>query len=998
MLACALSVLQISPVAVFYFEWGLKQLGTYASLLPTTVPTMAAWSTARVAEALSLTSLGEERADALARFLFRRLGNHDQLSDWAAGSGTVRSASVWSSDSLAELAQYPSCSSYCKFPFILDRNFGIVNSSSRAELLYRFMNEHSAYQQTTRPHERRCPLLNTNYVEARTRQLLRVANASEAGRKLVGSLLSRDALVRGYTTRSATFLRLDSAVDPTKVNLMMGAAKATFVDRLGLSESLFRTALREDAFLPLMFNDTQLANDTLDTVVEVTFRSAENMSKELRALLEKDLLWLVLSAPLLVLCLLAFLRSPLLSFLAVVQIFAAAPLALLVYMSLGLRWMSSVCVCSLFLTIGIGADDIFMIHAAYVAHAHVPLLGVRLEAAIRRAAPAIALACVTNLLAFSALAFSVSITLSSFGILAAASILVDGLLSLVWWPALLALHDKLCGGHNRATGRNLTPACNKPSTIGRVFSFPARRAPRSAIVGSFLLCTGLAYPAASLRATEYDEELLPSDHHFVRDLGERSPYMADTFYNEPGSVVFGLKGLDSSRFDRWRKQTPMRTQFDSGFELSSRQAQASLLAFVRGLQGLENGNSTAVCTDCEGCCNSKVQASPVVLYVCHVVRLRCCALRCALLCAADLRLPCLARAFDVCQLLIEPASVRCFLRSWADELGGDDRLPSGPDFVPQLRAWLRSSPGASTVATTAGFVNDELRYARVDFDSSATRRLYGRSPVSLDGYRRLERRWQRFLDEDSALRAAPASLRRSAFALIYGRAGTSFEDASVANKTITAGIVGNGGSAGDVAESRPPLPFFSLFAMAAGHPLLVHSMYLSVAVSCLMCGLLSTLVWRNAPLGLLAALSSGAVLISFLGIIWLLGWELGLSEILVATLVCGFSIDYTVHLGFAYRSCAREATRGEGCQDRVQIVGKAADQMSSAIAGSALTTSSTVAFLGFCAMKGFDRLGLALVSVCSLSVLYAYCLFLPAISLYEALRMSPRALCCVEPS
>jgi len=75
---------------------------------------------------------------------------------------------------------------------------------------------------------------------------------------------------------------------------------------------------------------------------------------------------------------------------------------------------------------------------------------------------------------------------------------------------------------------------------------------------------------------------------------------------------------------------------------------------------------------------------------------------------------------------------------------------------------------------------------------------------------------------------------------------------------------------------------------------------------------------RHLYVSLLAILCVGGVVLDVLGLAHALGWRLGVSESVAATIVVGFSLDYTIHLGNAFVESAGGGGGGGGGGTRRQ--------------------------------------------------------------------------------
>lgn len=111
------------------------------------------------------------------------------------------------------------------------------------------------------------------------------------------------------------------------------------------------------------------------------------------------------------------------------------------------------------------------------------------------------------------------------------------------------------------------------------------------------------------------------------------------------------------------------------------------------------------------------------------------------------------------------------------------------------------------------------------------------------------------------------------------------------------------------------------------------------------------------------------IIVVTVGILVLLGWELGVSEALVITLTVGLSIDFTIHFGVAYK-VSKQKTRDKKVSDAISTV------------GFAVTMAALTTFLSGSALMGgrvlsYYRFGLFLMLDMTVSWVFALFFFMP---------------------
>jgi len=145
-----------------------------------------------------------------------------------------------------------------------------------------------------------------------------------------------------------------------------------------------------------------------------------------------------------------------LALLGMLQILLSLPLALFFYTVLRVTWFSQVHILSVFVVLGVGADDIFVFFDAWRQSASMPppissSVTSRLTFTQRRATSAVFNTSLTTAIAFFATGVSPIMPLAAFGTYAALAIVMNFLLMVFWWPAVMMVWElhlrgaRLCG-------------------------------------------------------------------------------------------------------------------------------------------------------------------------------------------------------------------------------------------------------------------------------------------------------------------------------------------------------------------------------------------------------------------------------------------------------------------------------------------------------------------------------------------------------------------------
>merc|ERR1712118_267211 len=114
------------------------------------------------------------------------------------------------------------------------------------------------------------------------------------------------------------------------------------------------------------------------------------------------------------------------------------------------------------------------------------------------------------------------------------------------------------------------------------------------------------------------------------------------------------------------------------------------------------------------------------------------------------------------------------------------------------------------------------------------------------------------------------------------------------------------------------------------------------------------------------------VLVSVLGSMVALGWELGTIESICLTILAGFSVDYVVHLAHAYVHAEKK--------ERADKVRSALDEIGVSVLGGMLTSASAAVALMLCQLQFFYKFGVFLILTVCISWIWANVGFMAAMS------------------
>ena len=140
--------------------------------------------------------------------------------------------------------------------------------------------------------------------------------------------------------------------------------------------------------------------------------------------------------------------SPFVATLGMFEILASFPVSIFLYRVLfRVSYLGNIQVLSVFVVLGVGADDVFVFFDAFKQSAYEPpavseTTLARVEYAARRASKAILVTSLTTAIAFAATAMSKVMPIASFGALSAIMIFVLFTLNVLFFPPALVMYDK----------------------------------------------------------------------------------------------------------------------------------------------------------------------------------------------------------------------------------------------------------------------------------------------------------------------------------------------------------------------------------------------------------------------------------------------------------------------------------------------------------------------------------------------------------------------------
>lgn len=145
----------------------------------------------------------------------------------------------------------------------------------------------------------------------------------------------------------------------------------------------------------------------------------------------------------------------------------------------------------------------------------------------------------------------------------------------------------------------------------------------------------------------------------------------------------------------------------------------------------------------------------------------------------------------------------------------------------------------------------------------------------------------------------------------------------------------------------------------------------SVALSLLMAFLVLVAFTRNWRISLLATLNIAVIVTSAFGAIGFYGWQLNVFESVCITVLCGFTLDYTLHLAVAYME------EKQTIADRRARAANAVSTIGLSVIAGAVSTLCAACFLQFALIVFLQRFGTFVLTAVALAATFALFTFVP---------------------
>jgi len=662
------------------------------------------------------------------------------------------------------------------------------------------------------------------------------------------------------------------------------------------------------------------------------------------------------------------LRSCFMAGVGMLQIVCSLPIAGLFYQGVfQVKFFQFIHILTIFLVLGIGADDLFVLTdtwrgtAAVVpcmsqsgVYSHAELKE-RMLITYRRTLTAILNTSFTTAMAFLSCSGSKVMPMRTNGWYAALAIVINFVLTVTLSPATLMIHEYRLAGKRRCCPDwsssqdmdtvRVVDACDgtekvekaekveksaahaqkggklslSQRAIDQVY-LPAMRLKVGPVRVVALACAVLlggnalqGVISAVQLTPPLEEEVWYPDNHMHTHW---NTYMRDSFYSASQNsqhkmmLLWGVESLDQSGFNIYNPQeNPGRPVYDASFDLSRPEAQQALLDTCAALR-------TVPCS-LKGCSSA-----------------------------------------DGLLVQNQPGSVSCFL----EDLG----------------PWLRDRRAAAyAAAVSAGASASELARLRAERDKGAELSTGAEFLQDLAAFRTehmpsAEQREQAGANWQQQIGFVDGSLR---YVVVSFRSSMQENEPLGSGADVRDLVLRFADDRRSQAPASLPGPFLvsGKFAFFVTSEELISGFFMGCAIAGPVSFLVLLIATRNIVLAVYAVLSVAAIVVCVLGFCkYPMGYSLGIGESIAGVIVIGYAVDYVVHLAHMYQEAAEH-----GLETREERATFAMKNMGATVFAGAVTTAGAGIIMFACFSTFFHKMALLILMTITYSFLYSLGFFIP---------------------
>lgn len=821
-----------------------------------------------------------------------------------------------------------------------------------------------------------CPLLPQWHVDAVKEWLyttvaldkISLGNANMTGEQLLGFFMDKDTLKNSKTSRTRSMIYMGSPLLGYKDSNDRGKEQRDLYKdyMLKFEPKLFKQFnMKETMDLSLveqtLAKSPYRTNPKTEGDLAVDWYSGAMNQQEFDRMLGGDFAMVGFSVIFVWIWIQVHTWSTLIGGLGMLEILLSIPVTYTIY-TIFVPYYSQMHILAVFLVLGVGADDVFVMTDGWKQSVRdvVPVPGEskkdrlvrRMTYAYGRTASAVFNTSFTTAMAFVSTAISPIMTISAFGTYAAIAILVNYIMVITWFPAVILTAelyifpkfgikwgpqdedvwtDELAqlgpGEELEAKSVSKIDSCfenvyakwmmwsvkviqcrgNKDDKLSGKCCDRCHIRP-CATIWLILTATWAAvmiWQTSKLEPPTKAEAFFPDDHMStgIIDIMSEEYLGAGAASYQTGALIFGLKSLDRSKFDRYNPDFDRGiVSFDDDFDIYSKKNQLYLLNVCQTLEeqvcrvlDKSDGNYLEACTGKE-------------------------------------------------HKLVRSGTLNCWIR--------------------EFHAWHKDKYSTEAfdndVITKKEFTARLLKFRKEEkpANEDAGNSFKNSIGVIETGVEKLEETsvsYVSFEFTSSMVTRKPVGVKQPLYDMMEEVVKKISSDAPTGLKYVSQDFGFRG------------------WVWMETEKALVNGLFNGLLICFPIAFCVLAFATLNLPLALIATLAIGCIVASVLGFVKAFnGWDLGIAETIAGIIVIGFSVDYVVHMGHMYI----EAAEKSGAMTREKRFFYAASKMGSTVMAGAITTAGSGAFMFMCQMRFFYKMAVLITLTIGFSFLFSFGFFM----------------------
>ena len=848
-----------------------------------------------------------------------------------------------------EMFQLPEYQEFC----VLDKKDKCANATLSLPLQYYGFD-----------HDWSCELLDESVTDAKTKEMLDLLE-TDIGLLQYGFFFDKDTVVNKKAVGVRSLLQFGAPLEG------FASESEDISAQYKLYEDFFAVWEKEIwAYFKVINTGSESAYQTPFYAgdLHVRFWGFDVQQLEFQRIVQTDMLFSIFSIMFVYYWMTVHTGSLFLASLGMLQIVCSLPIGNGIYKLLfGIEYFDTLHTLVIFLVLGVGADDIFVLNDGWTQTAEivnredykteVEYLGARMQIAYARTAQAVFNTSFTTSMAFVATAISPIMPISTFGIFAALCIVINYFMVITVTPTFILFHHVHVKKHEDKMCAILCCLCNffkKNATTTDSSDFKERDelqkekaeiqegTPNNELEdGKSGVAAVQAEPATGIVEVFFEKAYIPTMMYEIKG------YKVVALFSVIVCFIWGafqvnnaLKLTPPQQQEQWFPSTHMFTGFiddNSNMFLGGTENQYVTMNFYLGIDGIDRNDNagggsfniyepntnrgTVMFNDDFDITNSDTQAD--ILNACQELRDQ----------------PCTVKGGCENGKLVRFEGVVCFLEEFDAWLISDKSTTRGAlssaDFLTHLTEFRadtkpKSDPIVGSWESQIGVIEGKIKFITIQAVSSMQLLL----PVDVK-----------------------VDVRKAVDDVLEKINLSSKDHPTTGEMKTEAGIS------------------WTWMITELG---LVESLFQGFAICFPVAFMVILVATGNLIVSFFAIFCIIFIVGGVMGLVQFLGWDLGVAESIAGIIVVGFSVDYAVHLAHMYM----EGFHAAGMKTRGTRFEYACSHMGSTVVAGAVTTAGSGIFMLLCQLSFFVKMATLIVSTIIYSLTYAMCMFMPLLLLW----------------